>query len=206
VKIIDCEQGSLEWRKARAGLVTASMVSSVTAKKDSAKRNDYLFQIVSEILTGEPIEEGFVSKHMEWGTAHEPFARGAYEVRTGVTTERVGFCAHDTLRSGASPDGFVGKHGLVEIKCPKTGTHVKYLIDNKPPTQYLDQMHWQMAVTGRKWCDFVSFDPRLDDDNQLFIVRLNRDEEYINYLTKEIIDFLDEVDSTIKKLKSRRSK
>jgi len=203
MKIIDCEQGTPEWLKARAGLVTASNIPKVLAGKETAKRRDYIYQIVAEILTGEPADEGYVSEDMKRGREQEQFACAAYEIKFAQFVEKIGFVVHDELRTGASPDRLVGDDGLVEAKCPKTSTHCRYIFKGEVPTEYKPQMLWQMFVTDRKWCDFVSFDSRLDEKNQLFVIRFERDDAEIERIVKEVKTFLGEVYEIVKKLKER---
>ena len=201
MRILELTQGSTEWLQARAGKVTASRINDVMAKiktGESAARKDYKAQIVAEILTGKPHEDGFTNEAMRWGTDNEPFARAAYEIATGAMVDQCGLVLHPTIERGAaSPDGLVGPFSLVEIKCPKTATHLQYLVDGKVPTHYQPQMLWQMACTGRDWCDFVSFDPRLPDHLQLFIRRFNRDQKRIDEIESEVRAFLAEVDAIL---------
>lgn len=204
MKIIDFPQGSAEWLASRAGRVTASRISDVTAKiktGEAAARADYKAQIVAEILTGTPQGSTFTNAEMQWGTEQEPFARAAYEVAKGAMVDQCGLVLHPTIdRAAASPDGLVND-GLLEIKCPKTATHLQYLLDGKAPAKYRNQMLWQMACTERAWCDFVSFDPRLPEDLQLFVVRFERDDEAIKAMEDEVLAFLSEVDDIIKRLR-----
>lgn len=200
--IVDCEQGTPEWLAARAGKVTASMVSAVLMKPETAGYRDYQAQIVAEILTGKPQGSDFTNAAMQFGTETEPLARSAYEAHTGFSVDEVGMVIHPTIdRSGASPDGLVGDFGLVEIKCPKVATHLSYLIAGVVPTIYKNQMAWQMACTGRLWCDFVSFRPDLPENLQLFVVQYKRDETKIAELETAVISFLVGVDQMIEKLK-----
>lgn len=195
-------QGTPEWLAERAGKVTASMVSAVLMKPETAGFRDYQAQIVAEILTGKPQGSDFTSAAMQFGTETEPLARSAYEAETGFIVNEVGLCQHPTIeRAGASPDGLVGNGGLVEIKCPKVATHLAYLIADVVPAAYKNQMMWQMACTGRQWCNFVSFRPDLPEHLQLFIVRFNRDPARILELETAVISFLDGVDKIINKLK-----
>ena len=198
------EQGSKEWLAARAGKVTASRIADVMATLKSggeaASRKDYRAQLVAERLSGTPAES-FTNSAMQWGTDTEPFARAAYELFTEQMVEEVGIVYHhDIPMSGASPDGMVGKHGLIEIKCPNTATHIEYILSGKAPTKYHLQMLWQMECTGRDWCDFVTFDPRMPPEMQLFIVRFNRDQERIDAIKAEVVKFLGEVDEAIASL------
>jgi len=204
VKILDLPQGSPEWLAARAGRVTASRISDVMAKiktGEAAARRDYRAQIVAEILTGKPQEDGFVSAEMQWGTEQEPLARSAYEMKMDVLVDQVGFVLHPSIeRAGASPDGYTGKVGL-EIKCPKTATHLQYLMDGVPPAKYQPQMLWQMACMGTEAVDFVSFDPRLPNGMQLFVIQFQRDDKRIAEMEAEVLTFLAEVDAMVAKLK-----
>ena len=201
MKILDFPQGTPEWLAARAGKVTASRMPDVLAQirtGEAAARRDYRAQLVAEILTGRPQEDGFINAEMQHGIDQEPFARAAYEVATDQLVDQVGFVLHPTLeRAGASPDGLVDFDGLLEVKCPKTATHLQYLMDGSVPAKYEPQMAWQLACTGRKWADFVSFDPRLPAKLQLFKVRLARDEARIKELEREVVSFLADVDKML---------
>ena len=201
------EQRTDEWYKARLGKVTASRVADVLAKTKtgvSASRANYLTELVVERLTGSPTET-FMNDAMQWGTDTEPQARMAYEAYKNVLVDEEGFIDHPTIANfGCSPDGLVGEEGLIEIKCPNSKTAVETLIAGKAPSKYIPQMQTQMSVTCRKWCDFVSFDPRLPEDLQLFVIRVERDDEYIANLEKEVSAFLQEVDETVTKLKGLR--
>ena len=140
---------------------------------------------------------------MEWGVATEPQARVAYEVTTGNFVDQIAFVDHPTIKNfGCSPDGVVGE-GLIEIKCPNSATHWSYIKANEPPQKYIIQMQSQMSVTGAKWCDFVSFDPRMPERSQLLIVRVNRDEELIAEIEKEIKKFLSEVEVEVDLMEKR---
>ena len=197
------EQGSDAWLKERAGLATSSEFHKILMGKSTATRRDYMATLVAERLTGEPAET-YTNAAMDWGTLYEPEAREVYKAITGNSVLEVGLVKHSNLEAGASPDGLVDRDGLVEIKCPKTATMISYIIDGKAPKQYLPQMQGQMWITGRKWCDFVSYDPRLDPKNAYFCVRVERDDEYIANLEKEVTAFLVEVDELVTKLKERK--
>jgi putative phage-type endonuclease len=195
-------QGSPEWLAERAGKVTASMVSAVLAKPETAGYRDYQAQLVAEILTGKTQGSDYTNAAMQFGTEMEPLARSAYEAETGFSVDEVGFCQHPTIeRAGASPDGLVGNSGLVEIKCPKVATHLAYLLAGVVPAGYKNQMMWQMACSGRDWCDFVSFRPDLPEHLQLFIIRYKRDPARILELETAVIAFLDSVDKMVNQLK-----
>ena len=197
------EQRTEEWFAARCGKVTASRVADIIAKTKtgySASRENYLAQLVCERMTSKPAES-YSNSAMQWGTDQEPFARAAYEAAKDVLVEEVGFAIHPTIKdAGASPDGLVGEFGLVEIKCPNTATHIQTLLDQKVPEKYIVQMQWQMACTSRQWCDFASFDPRMEEGLQLFIKRVEYHPLYVAELEKEVINFLMDVEDKIRKL------
>ena len=190
------------WFAARCGKVTASRVADVIAKTKtgySASRANYLADLVVERLTGKPAAT-FSNAAMEWGVEQEPAARAAYSAKTGILVEEVGFIDHPTVAmSGASPDGFA-EEGLVEIKCPNTSTMLEWILDGKVPSKHIPQLQWQMACTGRPFCDFASYDPRLPERLQLLVVRVPRDDEYIAMLETEVTKFLAELDDKINQL------
>lgn len=177
------------------GHCTASRVNDALATiktGEAASRRNYRLQLVAERLTGLQ-EELFTSPAMMRGTEIEPIARAAYEAKHEFVTEAP-FVKHETIKwFGASPDGLVGKEGLIEIKCPNTTTHLEYLTSGKVPNQYKNQMMAQMACTGRKWCDFVSFDNRLPSNLELFVVRFEPKESEITEMLEKIQEFLDDV-------------
>ena len=197
------EQRTEEWFAARCGKVTASRVADIIAKTKtgySTSRENYLAQLVCERMTGKPAES-YSNSAMQWGTDQEPFARAAYEAAKNVLVDELGFATHPTISmAGASPDGLVGEVGLVEIKCPNTATHIDTLLTQTVPTKYITQMQWQLSCTRRQWCDFVSFDPRMDEGLQLFIKRVEYDPIYVASLEKEVINFLMDVEDKIQKL------
>jgi len=203
------EQGTEAWFQCRLGKVTASEVVDVMSKgkgsAESAGVRNYRAQLACERLTGER-EKTYTNGAMQRGTDLEPMARECYEFLKGVTVEQVAFVDHPTVElSGASPDGLVGLDGLVEIKCPNSATHIDYLLAGEPPTTYIKQMVWQMACTGRQWCDFVSYDPRLPEELQLFVVRLHRDDAAIAEMEAAVIAFNHSVDKMIVDLMAVRS-
>ena len=200
------EQRTNEWFLERLGKVTASKIADIIARTKtgfSTSRDNYKAQLVSEILTGVPYE-GYKSAAMQDGIDREPAARAKYAERVFEPVTEIGFVTHPTIhRSGASPDGLVGDDGLVEIKCPLTATHINYLIADVVPEKYIPQMQWQLACTGRQWCDFVSFDDRLPENMQVFIKRVDRDDVYISTLEESVRRFLIEVDQTVETLKGK---
>ena len=200
-------QGTPEWFAQRLGNVTASRMSDVLAKGKSGEavtRQKYRMQIIAERITG-LVAESFTSAAMEWGTEQEKFARIRYEADTGYFVDEAEFYTHPTIKwLGASPDGLLNDTGgLLEIKCPNTQTHLGYMLDKKAPAAYINQMQTQMWVTGRAWCDFVSFDPRVPERLQLFIVRLNRDDALIERMEVEVHKFLSEVEEAINVLENK---
>lgn len=200
------EQRSPEWFAHRIGRVTASRIADVMAQTKTgpgAARKNYMADLVAERLTGEA-REGFSNAAMQWGTEMEPQARAAYEFVTDATVTEVGFIDHPTLEmSGCSPDGLIGDAGMVEIKCPNTATHIETLLKDKIDGRYLKQMQFQMACAGREWCDFVSFDPRLPAEMQLYVSRIEADQKMIGEIHDAVEDFTAEVHNTVEALRRR---
>jgi putative phage-type endonuclease len=196
-------QGSDAWFEARLGRVTASRVADVIAKTKtgySASRDNYMAQLICERLTGQK-SESFTNAAMTHGVETEPLARSAYEALNGLLVEEVGFVQHPKIEmAGASPDGLVGLFGMLEIKCPNTATHIDTLLSQTVPTKYITQMQWQMRCCERQWCDYVSFDPRLPQDLQLFVKRVEFDTSYVATLEEEVNLFLKELDDKVIKL------
>jgi putative phage-type endonuclease len=186
-------QGSDEWKAMRLGKVTASRVADVVARTKTgygASRANYMAQLIAERLTN-TVAESYTNAAMQHGTETEPEARSAYEFYQGVTVKDVAFVPHPKIdQAGCSPDGLVGDDGLIEIKCPNTAGHLDTLLGQAAPSKYVDQMQFQMACTGRKYCDFVSYDPRMPENMRLFIKRMPRDDKRIAELESEIAAFL----------------
>ena len=196
------EQRSEEWFQARLGKVTASRVADVLAKiksGESASRRNYKIQLVSERLTGEK-QETYINQAMQDGIDREFYARERYVQQFGEV-EEVGFVKHPTLEAGASPDGMVGEDGIIEIKCPMGSTHTETLMTQDVPSRYVPQIQFQLLVTGRKWCDFVSYNPMFPEHLQVFVKRVEADPVYQKELESEVKQFLSEVDNVINKLK-----
>lgn len=190
--VIMVEQGTDEWHAARLGRATASRFKDVMTKirlGEAAAVKNYRAELSAEQLTGNR-EELFTTAAMQWGIDNEPVARLRYELASGNDVEETGFFAHPDIMTGASPDGLVGDDGLLEIKCPNTATHIETLRKRKLPSQYYWQVMGQMWLTGRKWCDFVSFDPRLPENAQYICIRVDRDDKAIAELEEEIKEFL----------------
>ena len=193
------EQRSAAWLYERVGFCTASKFAAVMdiTKKgtEAAKRRNYRVQLAVERLTNEPTQN-YVSVAMQHGVDTEPLARMAYEARTGAVVEETGFIHHPTMQwVGGSPDGLVGADGGMEIKCPfESAVHVATLMD-RHCEEHLAQVQGLLWITGRKWWDFVSFDPRMPKGLQLYVQRVARDEAYITDLADGVTRFLAEVEA-----------
>jgi putative phage-type endonuclease len=200
------EQGTAEWLQERCGKVTASRIADLMAKTKTgwgASRANYAAQIIAERLTG-CVAASFTNAAMIHGTETEPEARRAYEFFVDRDVQQVGFAPHPTiLMAGASPDGLVGDDGLLELKCPNTATHIDTLLSATIPDKYVKQMQFQMACTGRQWCDFASYDNRLPERMRLFVKRVDRDAEAIAEIEREVTAFLAEIDETVGKLRQQ---
>ena len=195
-------QGSEEWKVARLAMVTASKLSDVMAKTKSgysATRKNYMMKLICEKLSGNA-EEGFTSAAMVRGVELEAEARNAYSFRNNVDVIEEGFIVHPVETGfGASPDGLVGDDGLIEIKCPNTATHVEFLKSGKPKREYILQMHGQMLCTGRRWCDFVSYDDRLQG-LEYKCVRVEFDDDLGNEIIKEVTSFLVDMEKELNEI------
>lgn len=199
------EQGSEEWFAERRGKVTASRVADVVARTKTgwgASRANYMAQLIAERLTG-TTADSFTNAAMQWGTDTEPQARAAYEFYRDAEVAEIGFVNHPSIgMTGASPDGLIGDDGMLEIKCPNTATHIDSLLGKPIDKKYLTQMQWQMACAGRAWCDWASFDPRMPAPLQLLVRRVERDDDRVAELSKDIDDFLIEVSDKVKALEA----
>ena len=189
-------QGTDEWFATKLGKVSGSRindaVSFLVKGGESEKQKTYKMELVAERLTGKRVDF-FKTPAMRWGTDNEEDARYEYEILTNKFVNQVGFVDHPTLAwAGASPDGLVDD-GLVEFKCPNTTTHIKYILGGVVPDDYKNQMLWQMICCERKWCDFVSYDPRMPVDLQIFKVRFIPDEEALIALEVSVSNFLNSV-------------
>lgn len=205
-KIHMMEQRSPEWFAHRIGRVTASRISDVMAQTKTgpgAARKNYMADLVAERLTGSA-REGFSNAAMQWGTDTEPQARSAYEFMHDASVSEVGFIDHPKIdMAGCSPDGLVGDEGMVEIKCPNTATHLETLLTGKIDGKYIKQMQFQMACAGRAWCDFVSFDPRLPPEMQLWVQRVNSDKVVVSEITGAVNGFIADLDQTVAALRAK---
>lgn len=194
------EQRTDQWKAQRAGKITASSLYKVLATIktcEAAERRNYRAQLVAERLTGK-CAESFTSAAIIWGIDTEPQARAGYAFLYDATVVEEAFVDHPTIAmSGASPDGLVCDDGLIEIKCPNTATHIETLKSEAVDSKYITQMQWQMACTGRAWCDFLSFDPRLPDELQMFVKRIPRDDARIAELEAAVLQFNSEIQADI---------
>lgn len=199
------EQQSPEWFSARYGNASAYRIKDIIAKRKSgysASRENYMTDLVLERFGVFP--EQLDTAPIRWGNEQEPFARAMYEVSENVMVQECGFILHPTIeKSGASPDGLIGDDGVLECKCPNTKTHFEYLLAGVPPSQYIPQMAWQIACTGRKWASFVSYDPRAPEGLQYFHVKYVPEPEYIAMLESEVSQFLIEVENKYQQLKNK---
>lgn len=193
-------QRTPEWYSSRCGRVTASAISNVMMDKSKAGYRNYMAQLVCERLTGQATET-YTSPAMQHGIDTEAEARAAYSARVGQLVEEVGFIKHPKLEAGASPDGLVGTEGLCEIKCVQPATALDIIESKKVPTEHRLQMMWQMAVTGRDWCDYVVYQPKLPERLRLHIIRVHRDQSAILEITQAVTNFLFEVDRKVNHLK-----
>ena len=197
------QQRTEEWFAARCGKVTASRMKDIIAKSDTAAYRNYQAEIISERLSG-CSAESYSSREMQRGTELEPKARAVYLLETGSDVSETGLIPHPHIaNSGASPDGLVDSDGLLEIKCPNTATHIDFLLHRQPKREYILQMQWQMACTGRLWCDFVSYDDRLPEPHAYACIRIMRDPETIERLEQAAADFLAEAEAIIQQLEQR---
>jgi hypothetical protein len=211
MNVVDVIQGSPEWKALRCGTLTGSRTADLMAKlktgAPAAARTTYLHELVCERLTGEPVE-AFVTQAMRWGIEHEDEARRTVALERDLEISPLGFVWHPRIRLfGASPDGLItdadGEVGLIEIKCPKTVTHVATLRGHGIDADYILQMQAAMACTGLSWCEFASYDPRLPVELQLFTLRVERDEDVIDAIEAEAELFLEELEDVVAQLRRK---
>lgn len=193
MKIIEtCEQGSVAWREMRLGKVTASRVKDVLSKgrgtAPSKTAETYMMELLAEKITNES-KLFFENDAMKWGTETEPQARAMYELKSGNTVREVAFIIKDE-NTGVSPDGLIGDDGMLEIKCPTTITQIKRALTDNYSEDYYEQIQMQLWVAERQWCDFLSFDPRLDIDAGYLLQRVERDEEFIENMKEKTEEFI----------------
>lgn len=199
-------QGSPEWLRSRIGIVSASRFKDVlTEPKSNADKEagnlsvtaeTYLYELVSMILTDGALN--FSSAATDWGHENEPLARLEYSMMTDNNVVETGIFFHDNRKAGASNDGVIDDDGMVEIKCPfNTVNHVRTVVAVDMPKEHMPQVQGNLWINGREWCDFISFDPRIDGDGRLFIKRIYRDETYIKNLERRVLAFIQKLDSVL---------
>lgn len=194
------KQGTPAWLQARAGVITASAMGCCLMGAKTKGRSDYMINLATEIINGKALPGGYVNAAMRRGNELEPFARKYYTLLTRNKVEESGLrYLNELKRIGASVDGLVGDEGLIEIKCPNLNTHVNYMLKNVMPNSYISQVQGQMWVTGRKWCDFMSYHP--DSHKMAWIIRVMRDEAYIKSLSTAVYGFIGELDVLIEKMR-----
>ena len=200
MKILEMEQGTQEWLEARLGCPSGSGFSKlITASgTPSSSAESYINDLIAELITGESTPF-HVTEWMQRGTELEPFARMNYELETDNEVTEVGFCMHETLRCGVSPDGLVGDAGGIEIKCPAPPTHVKYLRKGTLPSEYKAQVMGCLWITGREWWDFMSYHPQMPN----LLIRVHRDEEYINQLERLVTHACQIIEKEVADIKER---
>ena len=200
------EQRTDEWLQERVGHITGSRMADVISKiktGESQTRLNYKTQLVTERLTNQPVQTYF-NNAMQQGIDREPDARMLYELENKIDVEEVGFIKHPTLAwSGVSVDGLVGKDGIIEIKSPLETTHTNTLLKKQAPKKYYPQMQWGLCVTQRSFCDFVSYNPSFPDDLKLFVIRVERDDDYIKMLEEEVVKFNEEIEQLLNSIKEK---
>jgi len=200
------EQRTDEWLQARVGHITGSRMADVISKiktGESQTRINYKTQLVTERLTNQPVQTYF-NNAMQQGIDREPDARMLYELENKIDVEEVGFIKHPNLAwSGVSVDGLVGTDGIIEIKSPLETTHTNTLLKKQAPKKYYPQMQWGLCVTQRNFCDFVSYNPAFPDDLKLFVIRVERDDDYIKMLEEEVVKFNEEIEQLLNSIKEK---
>lgn len=188
---IDCVQYSPEWWQARRGVPTASQFDRIITPKTcrpSLQAEGYIHELIADRLRFDPpvMTERPMNAAMRHGVDCEPDARNYYAMEHDRDVRLCGLCLTDDGRFGASPDGLVGDDGIIEIKCPEPKTHVGYLLSGELPDAYRAQVHGQLLVTGREWCDFLSYCPGFDP----FLIRVTPD-EFTERLAAALEEFWD---------------
>lgn len=191
--ILDCEQGSVEWKLARLGIPTASEFKKIVTTKGalSASRNGYMMDLITEAATNEPKDDISNLYWVQRGKELEPEAFDFYSVYAKSDPVKVGFVYRDESRNvGCSPDALVGDDGLLEIKCPSPGEHIMTAYSGILPIKHIQQVQGQLWVTGRQWCDYLSY----CDEYPEFEIRVNRDDVFQAALDKHIPKFAEELE------------
>jgi len=199
------KQRTDDWWNARRGQVGASRVYDVCTGGKGITRQNFMDELICLIVTGQ--KDNFTNQYIEWGIDQEPKARQMYEIVTGNDVAEVGWVCHPHLhRTGASPDGLVSDDGLLEIKCPASKTHQAFILNDKIAKKYIYQMQWQMECTGRKWCDFASYDPRFPDPLKIKIQRVNFDKELVEKITENVVTFVNELEEKLAHIRELQEK
>lgn len=206
MNVIDCVQRSPEWRQARLGKLTGScaaeMLSSRKDGKEAAGRRNLRIRLALERITGKAQESEFQSDAMRQGIERELDAVGLYESVTGRLIQSVGFCQHDTLQAGCSPDGsFNGFEGIVEVKSPLPATHWDYLSTGVIPDDYRKQITASLWITGAEWCDWLSYNPDFPAPLDMKLVRVAYDPKEIAAFELMAVQFLREVDEQVEQIR-----
>lgn len=215
----DDQQRTEQWREDRSGCFTASGFADLhwdrepyktgdrkgQSKPPPKSRTNYIAQVVAEILTGKPTD-GPRAKALDYGTEMEPEAMAVYEQRRGLIVEVCGFVHHpDYPFAGASPDFLVGDDGGGEIKCPMSRTvHAITLRDGLPP-EHIEQIQGGLWVTGRKWWDFISYNPDFPPGLDLYVQRVERNADVIARIEHDVITAWNDVQALIATLEQRRA-
>ncbi len=203
----EMEQRTAEWFQARLGKVTASNVYNVLSKTakglPTSKYEDYKTKLMTERLI-EEISQSYTTPAMQWGIAYEENALREYEFIYDAEVTRCGFIPHPKMKmAGASPDGLIGEDGLIEVKCPQSTTHLRFFMYDEIKPEYIAQMQFQMACTGRKWCDFISYNPNFVGKStglRMKVKRVLRDEKHIEEINKAVEIFLGEIEQEMQKI------
>lgn len=202
MKIHTVEQRTPEWFALRCGKLTGSCAKDILATGrsggEAVVRRDLRYRLVAERITGRPQEDTYVNDAMKWGIEHEAEAVAAYEAVAGCFIDPIGFCEHDSLPVGTSPDGFIGADGILSIKCPKTATQIRYIRDGLEPAEHAAQNTHELWLTGRKFVEFVSYDPRLPAGLQLFIRRVTRTQKELDSYEAFVLAFLNDVERELR--------
>jgi hypothetical protein len=199
MQIIECDQGTDEWFRARMGIPTASEFKTVMAKGEGKTRRTYMLKLAGEILTGTPMDS-HSNHHMERGKEMEPDARNLYAFMHDCEPQLVGFIRNG--QKGCSPDSLVGANGMCEIKTKLPHLQVDCLLSDRLPPEHRAQCQGALWVAEREWIDFVSYWPGLP----LFVIREHRDEEYIAKLAAAVDEFNDELAATVEKVRQLQPK
>ncbi len=206
--IIDADQRSTDWFAARLGRVTGSVAAAMMANGkgkgvESVQRRDLRIRLALERITGQPQDDGYVTPAMQHGLDTEAEAFAAYEVLTGQMVSRSGFLSHNALLAGCSLDGHIGDfEGIVEVKCPKAATHLRYIREKVMPEEYRWQIQHNLFITNASYCDFVSYDPSFPPELQVFRVRVSVDAFDMVAYHLALSLFLSEIEKEVEAIKA----